>query len=210
MHMDAAVGQIVAALEKSGQRSNTLLVFTSDNGGSTAENNGQAYPADDYATGPLPGNNLPLRDEKGSVYEGGTRVPCLLNWPGTLKPGTHDAPVQIIDWMPTFCALAGFKPAKDLKWDGVNLWPQLAEGAPPPPRTLYTVGPNFKSRSLRCDPWKLVVQGTAGKEKFELYDIIADPNETKDQAAQQPDALATMKERLRVMARVDRDAVVKD
>ena len=210
MHMDAAVGQIVAALEKNGQRSSTLLVFTSDNGGSTAENNGQAYPPDGYEPGPLTGNNLPLRDEKGSVYEGGTRVPCLLNWPGTLKPGTHDAPVQIIDWMPTFCALAGFKPAKDLKWDGVNLWPQLAEEAPPPPRTLYTVGPNFKSRALRCDPWKLVVHGTAGKEKFELYDILADPNETKDVAAQQRDALATMKERLRVMARADRDAVAKD
>jgi arylsulfatase A-like enzyme len=210
MHLDAAVGQIVATLEKHGQRSNTLLIFTSDNGGSTTENNGPAYPPDDYPTGALPGNNRPLRDEKGSVYEGGTRVPCLMNWPGTVKPGKHDAPVQIIDWMPTFCALAGFKPAKDLKWDGVNLWPQLVEGAPPPPRTLYTVAPAFRSRALRCDPWKLVVHGSGEKEKFELYDILADPNETKDVAAQQPDALATMKERLRVMARADLDAVAKD
>lgn len=210
MHLDAAVGQIVAALEKNGQRSNTLLIFTSDNGGSTAENNGQAYPPDGYEPGPLTGNNKPLRGEKASVYEGGTRVPCVLNWPGTVKPGKHDAPVQIIDWMPTFCALAGFKPAKDLKWDGVNLWPQLAEGAAPPPRTLYTVGPGFKSRALRFDPWKLVVHGSGEKAKYELYDIVADPNETKDVVAQQPDVLATMQERLRVKARADGDAVPKD
>lgn len=210
MHQDAAVGQIVAALEKNGLRGSTLLVFTSDNGGSTAENNGQAYPPDDYPTGHLPGNNLPLRGEKGSVYEGGTRVPCIVSWPGRLQPGKHDAPVQIIDWMPTFCALAGYKPAKDLKWDGVNLWPQLAEGAPPPPRTLYTTGPGFKSRALRCDPWKLVEHGSGAKAKYELYDIIADPNETKDVAGQQPDQLAAMKERLAVMAKADRDAVAKD
>lgn len=210
MHMDAAVGQIVAALEKNGQRSDTLVIFTSDNGGSTAENNGQAYPPDDYASGPLPGNNLPLRGEKGSVYEGGTRVPCLINWPGRVKPGKHDAPVQIIDWMPTFCALAGAKPDKDLKWDGVNLWPQLAEGGPSPLRTLYTVGPGFKARALRCDPWKLVEQGRGEKAKYELYDILADPNETKDVATQQPDALAAMKERLADMAKADLDAVVKD
>jgi arylsulfatase I/J len=210
MHLDAGVGQIVAALEKNGQRSNTLLIFTSDNGGSTSENNGQAYPPDGYASGPLTGNNLPLRDEKASVYEGGTRVPCIVSWPGTVKSGKHDAPVQIIDWMPTFCALAGFKPAKDLKWDGVNLWPQLVEGAPPPPRTLYTVGPGFKSRALRCDPWKLVVHGSGEKAKYELYDILADPNETKNVAGQQPDQLAAMKERLADAAKADRDAVAKD
>ncbi len=210
MHLDDAVGRIVAALEKHGQREGTLLVFTSDNGGSTAENNGQAYPADDYPTGRLPGNNAPLRDEKGSVYEGGTRVPCIASWPGRLKPGRHDAPVQIIDWMPTFCALAGHRPDKDLKWDGVNLWPQLAEGAAPPARTLYTVAPGFKSRSLRCDPWKLVVHGADEKARHELYDILADPDEKTNLAPQKPDELAAMKERLHVMARADKDAVADD
>lgn len=210
MHLDDAVGQIIATLEKHGQRENTLLVFTSDNGGSTAENNGQAYPPDGYAPGPLPGNNAPLRDEKGSVYEGGTRVACIASWPGKLKAGKHDAPVQIIDWMPTFCALAGFKADKDLKWDGVNLWPQLAEGAAPPARTLYTVAPGFKSRSLRCDPWKLVVHGVEEKAKYELYDILADPNEKTNVAAQKPDELAAMKERLRVVAKADKDAVAND
>ncbi len=210
MHLDDGVGRIVAALEKSGQRERTLLIFTSDNGGSWVENNDTKYPADDYPTGKLPGNNLPLRDQKGSVYEGGIRVPCIASWPGELQAGQHHAPVQIIDWMPTFCALAGFQPEKPLKWDGLNLWPQLAAGAAPPSRTLYTVAPGFRSRALRCDPWKLVVHGTDEKAKYELYDIIADPNETTDLAAKQPDQLASMKERLNVMAKRDRDAVATD
>lgn len=210
MHLDAAVGQIITTLEKNGQRDKTLLIFTSDNGGSTVENSGQTYPADDYPTGALPGNNKPLRNEKGSVYEGGTRVACIANWPGKLKTGKHNAPVQIIDWMPTFCALAGYKPQLDLKWDGINLWPQLAEGAAPPARTLYTVAPGFKSRSLLCDPWKLIVHGENEKAKFELYDIRTDPYETNDLAAQNPEQLAIMKEHLNVMAKADRDAVADD
>lgn len=210
MHLDDAVGNIVATLEKTGRRGNTLLIFTSDNGGSTVENNGQAYPPDGYPSGRLPGNNKPLRGEKGGVYEGGTRVPCIANWPGVLKPGRHDFPVQITDWMPTFAALAGFKPEKDPKWDGVNLWPQLAEGTVPPTRVLYTVAPGFKSRALRLDPWKLVEHGEGGKARYELYDILADPGETNDLAALKPDVLATMKERLAVKAKADRDAVAND
>lgn len=215
MHLDDSVGKILAALEKNGQRDNTLLVFTSDNGGSTAENNGPAYPADDYPTGRLPGNNTPLRGEKGSVYEGGTRVACVATWPGKLKAGRHDAPVQIIDWMPTLCALAGHQPKQDLKWDGLNLWPQLAEGAPAPTRTLYTVAPGFRSRSLRHDPWKLVEHGakerkTDTKAHYELYDILADPNELTDLAKEKPEVLAAMKIRLADMARADKDAVAND
>lgn len=210
MHLDDAVGRIVAALEKNGQRENTLLVFTSDNGASTTENNGQTYPQDGYPTGPLPGNNKPLRNEKGSVYEGGTRVPCIASWPGTLKAGKHEFPAQITDWMPTFCALAGFKPEKDLKWDGVNLWPQLAEGTVPPTRMIYTVAPGFRSRALRLDPWKLVEHRQGDKTKYELYDILADPEEKKDLAAEKANIVATMKERMTVKARADRDAVAKD
>lgn len=210
MHLDDAVGQIVAALEKAGRREQTLLIFTSDNGGSTAENNGQTYPADDYPPGPLPGNNKPLRDEKGSVYEGGTRVPCIVSWPSKLKAGKHDAPVQITDWMPTFCALAGFKPQQDLKWDGINLWPQLAEGAVPPTRTLYTVAPGFKSRSFRVGSLKLVLHTKNKAETAELYDVDQDPGETTDLAAKLPERVAELQSALAAYAKADKDAVADD
>jgi arylsulfatase A-like enzyme len=94
MHLDAAVGLILAALEKNGQRGNTIVVFTSDNGGSTVENNGQSYPPDGYESGSLTGNNKPLRDEKGSVYE----VPHLPKVGGRhrqLATGHHRADPRI-------------------------------------------------------------------------------------------------------------------
>jgi arylsulfatase A-like enzyme len=207
MHLDDSVGRIVAALENTGKRDQTLIVFTSDNGGSTAENNGQSYPPDDYPTGRLPGNNKPLRDEKGTVYEGGTRVPCLVNWPDRLKPSRHAAAVQIVDWMPTFCALAGFKPDHDLKWDGANLWPQLAEGTAPAAHPIYTVSPGFKSCSFRMGDWKLVVQA---KDKIELFDLSTDPLEQNDLAARKPEQVAELRKALEAYARSDKDAVADD
>ena len=206
MHLDDSVGRIVATLEKTGRRADTLIVFTSDNGGSTAENNGQTYPADDYPAGPLPGSNKPLRNEKGTVYEGGTRVPCIANWPGKLAPGRHDAPVQVTDWMPTFCALAGWKPKSDLKWDGVNLWPQLAESAQPAVRRIYTVAPGFKQRSFRVGNLKLIEQQ---KKLLELYDVETDPSEKNDLAKQSPEKVAELKAAMEAYAKADRDAVAE-
>lgn len=210
MHLDDAVGKIVAALDKTGQREKTLLVFTSDNGGSNTENSDQSYPADDYPTGRLSASNKPLRDQKGSVYEGGTRVACLASWPGKLKAGKHGTPVQIIDWMPTFCALAGFKPTENLKWDGVNLWPQLAAGTEPNVRSIYTVAPGFKARSFRVGDLKLVLKTKDKTEEVELYDIAADPNETQDLAAERPAKVAELQAALAVFAKADKDAVAND
>jgi arylsulfatase A-like enzyme len=210
MHLDDAVGRIVAALEHHGLREDTLVVFTSDNGGSTAENSGQAYPPDDYPSGPLPGSNKPLRDQKGSVYEGGTRVPCIVNWPGKLKAGKHDAPVQITDWMPTFCALAGHQPERDLKWDGANLWPQLAQGAKPAAHPIYTVAPGFRSRSFRVGNHKLVLHTKDKVEKTELYNIADDPAERNDLAKQMPEKVAELQAALAGYAKADKDAVADD
>jgi len=218
MHLDDAVGRIITALEKKGRRQNTLLVFTSDNGGSTSENNDLKYPDDHCPSGRLPGNNLPLHGEKGSVYEGGTRVPTLLSWPAKLKSGTYAGVAQIIDWMPTICALAEVRLAKDLKWDGLNLWPQLSGKESVKPRAIYTVGPGFNARAVRDGDWKLIVtrKGTAkkgeapAKETSELYDLAQDPNETTDLAAKMPDKAAVLRTRMEELAKTDRDSVVED
>lgn len=212
MHLDDAVGRIVATLEKAGKRDNTLLIFTSDNGGSTAENAGQTYPPDDYPKGNLPGNNKPLRGEKGSVYEGGIRVPAIASWPGKIKSGQCETPLHIADWMPTFCALAGYKPDKDLKWDGTNIWPALSEGATLQERVLYWTAPGFKSRALRVGDMKLVVHVAKkdGEEKAELYDLSKDPHEITDLAGKMPGKLAELKAKLAETAHADRDAVADD
>ncbi|MDG1173744.1 MAG: sulfatase-like hydrolase/transferase, partial [Opitutales bacterium] len=118
MHMDHSVGRILKALAEHDLRQNTLIVFTSDNGGSWSENKDLKYPLDESITGKLTGNNKPLRDQKGSIYEGGTRVPTLVSWPGKIALGKNPTPVFIADWMPTFCKLAGFELGRDLMWDG--------------------------------------------------------------------------------------------
>ncbi|MCH5373968.1 MAG: sulfatase-like hydrolase/transferase, partial [Planctomycetes bacterium] len=141
MHLDDAVGRILAALESRGKRANTLVVFTSDNGGSTAENNDLKYPDDNCPNGKLTGNNAPWRGGKGTLYEGGTRVPTIVQWPGRVKPGRVDRPVQIIDWMPTLCSLSGFRPEQDLKWDGMNISSLLTDHTELAERPLYAVAP---------------------------------------------------------------------
>lgn len=218
MHLDDAVGRIIAALEKKGRRENTIIVFTSDNGGSTVENNDLKYPDDNCPMGKLPGNNSPLRGEKGSVYEGGTRVPTLFSWPAKLKPGTFQGVAQIIDWMPTLCALAGATPAQDLKWDGINLWPQLSGADPVKPRAIYTTGPNFKARAVRDGDWKLIVTAEGANKKadipfpesIELFNIAIDPNESTNLSTQEPAKVAELRARMAVLAKADRDALADD
>jgi arylsulfatase A-like enzyme len=210
MHLDDSVGRIVAALEKNGQRERTLLVFTSDNGGSWAANETQAYPKDNYPKGRLPGNNQPLRGQKGDLYEGGIRVPTVVSWPGVLAPREITAPCQITDWMPTLCSLVGYKPNRDLKWDGMNIWPAIAGRDAVPARTLYWAGPGFRARALREGDWKLIASGKSPQEKFELFDLGRDPNEQQDLASRMPGRVAELKARLAEVARADRDAEVRE
>lgn len=210
MHLDDAVGRIVAAVEKAGKTGDTIVVFTSDNGGSTAVNNDTKYPEDTYPTGRLTGNNLPLRGQKGDLYEGGTRVPTLLRWPGKVKAGSVcDTPLHITDWMPTFCALAGYQAAKDLKWDGDDAWGAITGEAPLPARTLYSVAPGFRARMLREGDWKLIVTGNEKDAvKSELFNLASDPGEETNLADAQPDKLADLRKKLEETARADRDSVV--
>ena len=210
IHLDDAVARIIAALEKKGRRRNTLLVFTSDNGGSTAENNDLKYPDDDCPNGKLPGNNLPLRGQKGTLYEGGTRVPAIVSWPGGATPGRVASPVHITDWMPTFCALSGFRPDSDLRWDGTDITALLTDHVPIAERPLYAVAPGWRSRSLRQGNWKIIVHGEQEKQKTELFDIAADPSETTNLADRQPERVKKLLEKLEAVAARDRDAVVKN
>jgi arylsulfatase A-like enzyme len=210
MHLDDAVGRIVAALEKSGRRDNTLVVFTSDNGGSTVENNDLQYPDDNCPNGKLVGNNTPWRGQKGDLYEGGTRVPTIVHWPARVKPGKVDTPVQITDWMPTLTALAGYRPEHDLNWDGTNIAPLLFDRAELPERPLYAVAPGWRARSLRWGNWKLIMHGTGDTQRIELFDLANDPAESQNLSEKQPEQVQRLMSRLDEMAARDRDAVAKD
>lgn len=209
MHLDDAVGRIIQALDDKGVRDNTLLVFTSDNGGSTAENNDLKYPDDNCPNGRLVGNNKPLRGQKGDVYEGGTRVPTLVSWPGHIKAGRASSPVQITDWMPTFCSLTGYSPDLDLRWDGTDLTELLTKQTPLPPRLIYTAGPRWRASSLRSGDWKLVVHGSGDGRRIELFHIPSDTDESDNVADAHPELAAKLLAQLEKVAEADNDSVVK-
>ncbi len=184
LHLDDSVGCIVRAIDSAGLKEQTLIVFNIDNGGSTAQNNDTQYPDDQYLNGPLTGNNLPYRGQKGAFYEGGTRVPTIARWPGKLPAGTAcETPVHIVDRMPTFAALAKYsKDTARPRWDGTNIWPLLEGTGQLQERQIYLAGPGFQSRSLRDGSWKLIVfNGKRGSpEKNELFNISLDPAEKHD------------------------------
>ncbi len=213
LHLDDAVGRIVAAVEKAGKKGNTLIVFTSDNGGSTSENNDTKYPNvdDNCPNGKLPGNNLPLRGKKGDLYEGGTRVPTIARWTGKIPAGSSSkTPVHIVDWMPTFCALAGYQSETvNLNWDGTDIWPVISGEGSLAARSLYSAGTSFRSQALRDGDWKLIIflSKDGVETRAELFNIAEDPNEKNNLAQSQADIVAEMRKKLKAAASNDRDAV---
>ena len=114
-HLDAGVGRVLAKLKELGLEENTIVVFLSDNGG-----------VDTMF------DNAPLRAGKGSVYEGGIRVPCIVRWPGVVKPGTvSETPLHVVDWYPTLVEAAGARTPAGHLLDGVSLVPHLRGGPRP-------------------------------------------------------------------------------
>jgi arylsulfatase A-like enzyme len=210
MHLDDAVGRIVAAVDKAGKRDQTLIVFTSDNGGSWVENNDLKYPDDQCPNGKLTGNNQPWRGQKGDLYEGGIHVATVAHWPGRLKPGKVESPVHIADWMPTLCSLASYKSEQDLKWDGQDVSAALVDRTSIPVRPLYWTAPGFRARAVRVGDWKLIVSGENEKRKVELFNLAHDPGEQHDVAKQETARVAELLKTLEQIAERDRDAVVKD
>ena len=167
--MDQSVGKILKQIHESGLDEKTLIIFFSDNGGPTRE---------------LTSSNLPLRGEKGSMYEGGLRVPFLMRWTGTLAPKqTIDVPVSSLDIFPTSVALAGASLPQNL--DGRNLLPLLLQQ-----KTELPVADFFwrqgRKAALRSGDWKIVqMRGTREKPVWELYNLANDKSETIDLATEQ-------------------------
>jgi len=196
--MDDEIGRVVAAIDKKGIRNNTLIIFQSDNGGTKSKMfTGQMA---DVSKIQIPCDNGPYRDGKGMLYEGGTRVCALANWPGHIKAGsTVDGMIHAVDMYPTIAALAGAPTAKCKPLDGVNVWDTIAEGKPSP-RTeiVYNIEP-FRA-ALRQGDWKLVWR-TILPSNLELYNLAEDPYEKNNLAAAHPDKVAAMQQRLEALAK---------
>jgi arylsulfatase A-like enzyme len=194
--MDDQIGRVVTELAKKDMRTNTLIVFQSDNGGTR---NAMFSGELDMSNVKIPCDNGPYRDGKGSLYEGGTRVVALANWPGHIKPGiTANGMIHVVDMYPTLAGLAGASTAKCLPLDGMNVWGTISENKPSP-RTeiVYNVEP-FRA-GIREGDWKLVWR-TPLPEAVELYNIAQDPSEKYNVAAEHPDQVAALEKRANELA----------
>lgn len=200
--IDWSVGEVLKTLKKEGLDEKTLVIFASDNG-----------PWLSY--GEHSGSSGPLREGKGTSFEGGVRVPALFRWPGKIRPGTvsHE-PAMTIDILPTVARLLNVPLPKERIIDGKDIWPLLAreKGAKSPHEALYIYW-GGALEAVRSGKWKLhlpheyrTLNGKPGgrdgqpapytnaKIDTALFDLEADPGETRDVAAEHPDVLRRLLE----------------
>jgi arylsulfatase A-like enzyme len=192
--VDTSVGRIRKAIEESGLSKNTLIVFTSDNGGHA----GATW-------------NEPLRGSKGSFYEGGIRVPLIMSWPGEIEPGSLcETPVTGVDYMPTFAELAGASLPTSQPVDGVSVVP-LMKGDSIAERSIFWHYPLYLSGKIQVKPvygtermywrttpcsvvrtgdWKLIQYFESGT--LELYNVREDIGEQNNLVAQFPERVDRM------------------
>jgi arylsulfatase A-like enzyme len=195
--MDDEIGRVVAALDKRGMRENTLIVFQSDNGGPrSAQFTGEI----DMSKSTIPADNGPFRDGKGTLYEGGTRVVALANWPGHIKPGAIvDQPIHIVDMYPTLVSLAGASLGKNKPVDGIDIWQTISEGhASPRQEVVYHIGPFLAA--VREQEWKLVWKTTL-PSRIELFNLAQDPSEKSNVAEQNTEKVTRLQQRIEALAR---------
>lgn len=184
--LDQCVGLIVGTVDRLGLGPNTLVVFVSDNGGLNREQGGT-----------LTTSNAPLRGEKGTLYEGGIRVPCIVRWPGVVAAAkTTDAIGSTIDFYPTFLELAQVAAPKEQVLDGVSLMPVLRNPASKPVRdTLYWHLPHYHhstpASAMRQGDWKLIEFFEEGT--LELYQLRDDLGESRNLAEKFPDRAKAMR-----------------
>jgi arylsulfatase A-like enzyme len=187
-NLDTNVGRVLTTLDQLGIAQDTLVVFTSDNGGvSTAEN--------------WPTCNLPLAEGKGWMYEGGTRVCQIARWPGRIAAGAESATPTIgCDWYPTFLSAAGLPLRPEQHVDGVDLMP-LLRGGELAPRDFCWHYPHYSNQggtpacSIRRGDWKLIEFFEDGA--LELYDLRRDLGERRDVADEHPQVVRELHARLR-------------
>ncbi|MHC4171651.1 MAG: sulfatase-like hydrolase/transferase [Planctomycetota bacterium] len=172
--MDEGIGKVLAKLRELGIEEDTLLFFVNDNGGPTANAS----------------DNRPLRATKGTMYEGGIRVPFMIQWPRRLKGGqVYEHPVIALDILPTAAVAAGGKLPADRKIDGINLLPYLTDNKKRAPHKIlfWRSGQNH---AVRKGNWKLVRMGS----ETGLFDLASDIGESRDLKGQRPDFLRKMEE----------------
>jgi arylsulfatase A-like enzyme len=185
--LDENLGRILDAVDRLGIGDNTVFVFLSDNGGNIHRKIDNTVPT----------SNAPLRGGKGTIYEGGVRVPCVVLWPGLTKPGSRSSEIiQSTDFYPTL--LDGLKIPRPAgtQFDGMSIMPAL-KGMPLKRKGIFTYFPHIAGVPDQLPPaiavttgkWKLIRlfhQGNLNAHQYRLYNLKSDPGETTDLSALEP------------------------
>lgn len=197
--MDREIGRLLDLLRELGLEENTVVIFTSDNGPLYDELGGTDTEFFNSAGG--------LRGRKGSLYEGGIRVPLIVRWPGHVPAGrSSDRVTGFEDWLPTLLELAGQGGEAPTEVDGISLVPTLLGRSQAPRPFLYREFPAYGGQqSIIAGEWKGIRQkllARAGQAapaagRLELYHLAKDPNETTDVAGQHPEVVARLERLLR-------------
>lgn len=189
-HVDESVGRIVQALEEFELSDNTVVIFTSDNGGLRQT----------FSGGETVSTNAPLRDEKGTLYEGGIRVPLIIKWPGVAKAGTTCAePTISVDFWPTFAEIGQAKLKEHQIIDGLSLVPLLKDPDSHLNRdAIYFHYPHYHhsepAGAIRAGDWKLIEFFADGRQ--ELFHLKQDLSETTNLASSMPQKAAELQQKL--------------
>jgi len=196
--MDDEIGRVVDALDRKKLRDDTLIVFQSDNGGT--RNAMFSGVMADMSKIKIPCDNGSYREGKGMLYEGGTRVCALANWPGHIPAGlTINEMIHVVDLYPTLARLAGASTTRCKPLDGLDVWGTISENKRSP-RTeiVYNIEP-FRA-ALGQGDWQLV-WSTLLPSSMELYNIAQDPSEKNNLAAEHPDKVAELQKRIEELAK---------
>lgn len=185
--LDDGIGRIMQKLDELKLADNTLVIFTSDNGG-LATLEGPHTPAT---------SNAPLREGKGFLYEGGIRVPLLMHWPAVIKAGINSTPTSSVDLLPTILEVCGLPPAKEIDGQSfVASWKESREL----PRELFWHYPHYANQggkpgaAIRSGRWKLIEFYEDGRR--ELYDLTSDIRENRNLVVQNPKVAAELAQKL--------------
>jgi arylsulfatase A len=191
--LDREIGRLMDLITRLGLDERTLYVFTSDNGPLYDRLGGTDTDFFNSAAG--------FKGRKGSLWEGGVRVPCLVRWRGHIAPGTlSDRLTGFEDWLPTLLQLAGIPDLIPAKLDGIGFAPTLLGQTQEPRSFLYREHAGYGGQQMvRIGRWKAVREGVnpgpnakSGPGPIELYDLATDPNETRNVASEQPEMVARM------------------
>lgn len=198
--LDEVVGRLVNALDQAGILDNTIIIFTSDNGPYIRTN--QEHMPEEFHEVPV-SSAFPFRDGKGTIYEGGTRIPLIVIWPTKVRAGSRSHLLQqSTDFFPTFVDMLDWKIPKEIQFDGVSMQPILERNKKVRDEIFCHFPNNRSSTSLRQGDWKLIRWYHDNPDQshgYEVFNLVDDQSEAVNLSESQPNLVKKLSKRMDIL-----------